>query len=247
MNIEYYKWWSPSLNQDMELKVYGYYGKPVVVFPAQSGRFYDFENFGMVGAVADFIEGGKIKVFAVDGIDDQTWANWDAHPADRARRHQDYDRYIVEEVAPFIDQHCNHSMQKFLTTGVSMGGYHSANFFFRHPDLFDALIAISGVYSLQMFVGDYTDENIYLNSPLAYLQNLEDAWYLDQFRASQIIIVSGQGAWEDEMLDETLQLKSILEAKGIPAWVDIWGNDVNHDWPWWQRMLPYFLGKMTLA
>lgn len=246
MNIEYYKWWSPSLNQDMELKVYGYYGKPVLVFPAQSGRFYDFENFGMVQAIAPFIEEGKIKVFTVDGIDDQTWANWDAHPADRAFRHMDYDHYVTGEVAPFVDQHCNHSGQKILTTGVSMGGYHSANFFFRHPDIFDAVIAISGIYDLQMFVGDYSDENVYLNSPLAYLSNLEDPWYLDQFRNSKIIITAGQGAWEEDMLQETLALKSVLEAKNIPAWVDIWGNDVNHDWPWWRKMLPYFLEKMDL-
>ena len=51
MNIEYHRWWSPHLQQDMELKVYGYYGKPVVVFPAQGGRFFDYENFGMIGAV----------------------------------------------------------------------------------------------------------------------------------------------------------------------------------------------------
>jgi esterase/lipase superfamily enzyme len=247
MNIEYHKWWSPSLNQDMELKVYGYYGKPVLVFPAQSGRFYDFENFGVVDAVSSFVEEGKIKIFTVDGIDDQTWANWNAHPADRALRHLDYDRYIVNEVAPFIYTHCNNSDQKILTTGVSMGGYHSANFFFRHPDVFDALIAISGVYSMQLFVGDFMDENVYLNSPLAYLQNLEDAWYLEQYRKSQIVVVAGQGAWEDEMLNETLQLRAVLEDKGIPAWVDIWGKDVNHDWPWWIKMLPYFLGKMTLT
>jgi esterase/lipase superfamily enzyme len=246
MNIEYHKWWSPCLNQDMELKVYGYHGKPVLVFPAQSGRFYDFENFDMVQAIAPFIEEGKIKVFTVDGIDDQTWANWDAHPADRAYRHLDYDHYIASEVAPFVDQHCNHSGQKILTTGVSMGGYHSANFFFRHPDIFDAVIAISGIYDLQMFVGDYSDENVYLNSPLAFLSNLDDPWYLEQFRRSQIIIAAGQGAWEDEMLQETLALKSVLEAKEIPAWVDIWGNDVNHDWPWWRKMLPYFLEKMDL-
>ena len=68
---------------------YGYYGKPVLVFPAQSGRFFDFENFGMVQAIAQFIEDGKVKVFIVDAVDNETWANWDAHPADRAFRHLD--------------------------------------------------------------------------------------------------------------------------------------------------------------
>ncbi len=40
-------------------------------------------------------------------------------------------------------------------------------------------------------------------------------------------------------------MRGILEAKGIPAWIDLWGYDVNHDWPWWRKMLPYFLGKLT--
>jgi len=78
------------------------------------------------------------------------------------------DRYITSEVAPFVDRHCNNLGQKILTTGVSMGGYHSANFFFRHPDIFDTVIAISGIYGLQMFLGDYSDENVYLNSPLPF-------------------------------------------------------------------------------
>jgi esterase/lipase superfamily enzyme len=231
----------------MELKIYGHYGKPMVVFPAQEGRFYDFENFGMIEAIAPFIEGGKIKVFTVDGIDGQSWANWNAHPADRANRHNAYDSYIVHEVAPFIRENCGNTVQKNLATGVSMGGYHSANFFFRHPDVFDALIAISGVYNLDLFVGDYVDDNVYFNSPISYLANMNDPWFLNQYRKSQIVIVAGQGAWEDEMLRDTHRLKAILEAKGVPAWIDVWGHDVNHDWPWWRKMLPYFLGKMDLS
>lgn len=246
MQIEYQKWFSPSLGHDMELKVYGYYGKPVLVFPAQAGRFFDFENFGMIGAITPFIEAGQIKVFTVDSIDGQSWANGSAHPADRARRHQDYDRYIVEEVAPFIRKHSGDTTEKFLTTGVSMGAYHAANFFFRHPDVFDAVIAISGLFRLNHFIGDYMDDNVFFNTPLAYLPGMNDPWYLDQYRHSRIIVCTGQGAWEDEMLADTHALKGILESKGIPHWIDIWGGDVNHDWPWWLKMLPYFLEKLDL-
>lgn len=246
MKTEYHKWYSDSLGHEMELKVYGYYGKPVVVFPAQAGRFYDFENFGMVDAIAAHIESGQVKLFCVDSIDAQSWVNWHAHPADRARRHQDYDRYITHEVAPFIRDHCGGDEQKFISTGASMGGYHAANFFFRHPDIFDTTIAISGVYRLNMFLGEYMDENVYFNSPIHYLPNLDDPWYLERYQRSKIIICCGQGAWEDEMLADTLALKHILEAKDIPHWVDIWGHDVNHDWPWWQRMLPHFLNHLEL-
>ena len=244
MQIEYHRWYSPNLSHDIELKVYGWYGKPMLVFPTQAARFFDFEDNGMIDAISWFIENGKVKVFTIDSIDSQTWANSDAHPADRARRHEDYDRYITQEVAPFIHQHCAGSPNKIITTGCSMGGYHAGNFFFRHPDLFDAMISLSGVFRLNLFVGDYTDETVYLNSPLAYLPNLHDPWYLNQYRQSQIIICTGQGAWEDEMRIQAQAMKNLLVEKNIPAWVDFWGYDVNHDWPWWRKQLPYFLSLL---
>ncbi len=244
MNVEYHKWWSEALSQDMELKVYGHAGKPVVVFPCQGGRFYEFEDFGMANACASFIEEGKYQFFTVDSVDSQSWVNWGAHPADRARRHQDYDRYVTQEVIPFIRSRSGDPARKYLATGNSMGAFHAANFFFRHPDAFDMLVAISGLYQLSMFIGDYCDDNVYFNTPLRYLPNLNDPWYLNLYRQSQIVFCSGQGAWEELILGDTLQMKRILEEKGLPCWIDIWGSDVNHDWPWWRKMLPYFLAKL---
>ena len=133
-----------------------------------------------------------------------------------------------------------------MVIGASMGAYHAANFFFRHPDVFETTIALSGLYSLTMFVGDYMDDNVYYNSPLSYLPDLEDPWYLEQYSKSNIIICCGQGAWEDEMIADSRALKLILDDKDIPNWVDFWGFDVNHDWPWWQKMLPYFLDHLSL-
>jgi esterase/lipase superfamily enzyme len=245
MNIEYHKWWSRELGQEMELKVYGHAGKPAVVFPTQGGRFYQYEDFGMVGAVSAFIAEGKIQLYTLDGIDEQCWANWEAHPAERAKRQTEYDCYFMQEVLPFIRQH-NAYPGKLLATGCSMGGYHAANSFFRYPQVFDALIALSGIFRLDLFIGDYMDENVYFHSPLAYLPNLEDPWYLDQYRQSKIIICAGRGAWEDAMLADAEALKQILDSKGVPCWLDIWGLDVNHDWPWWRKQMPYFLGHLDL-
>jgi len=246
MNIEYHQWWSPNLGQNMEMKVYGHYGKPVLVFPAQGGRFFEYEDFKMIDAIAGFIDAGKVKVFTVDSIDNQSWANWNAHPADRARRHEDYDRYIVHEVAPFIHEHCAQTPQRYLASGCSMGAYHAANFFFRHPDVFDGVIALSGLFHLQSFIGDYVDEIVYFNSPLQYLPGLNDPWFIDKYRQSNIIVGVGQGAWEDAMLADAYELKRILDNKGIPHWIDVWGYDVNHDWPWWRQMMPYFLANLNL-
>lgn len=247
MKVEYHQWYSPSLGQEMELKIYGYYGKPVIVFPCLGGRFFEWEDFKMVEAVAPFIEDGKVKLFTVDSLDNQSWANRGIHPADRARRHEHYDHYIVYEVAPFVRRHCDNTPQKFLATGCSMGGYHAANFFFRHPDVFDGMICLSGLFQLKSFVGDYSDENVYFNSPLYYLPNMSDPWYLEQYRRSDIIICSGQGAWEDAMVQDARAMQRILHDKGLSAWVDLWGGDVNHDWPWWRKQLPYFLSHLALG
>jgi len=243
MNIEYHHWWSPHLGQDMALKVYGHGGKPILVFPAMGGRFYEFEDFKMIDATWPMIEGGKVQFFTVDSVDSQSWANYQAHPADRARRHEDYDQYIVREVLPFVRGRRGEHV-KMLTTGCSMGGYHAGNFFFRHPDLFDAVIALSGLFQLDMFVGDYMDENVYFNSPLHYVRNLTDSAILDRYRQSDIIICTGQGAWEEAMVADAMAMKGILEEKAVPAWVDFWGYDVNHDWPWWRKQISYFLGKL---
>lgn len=243
MNIEYHKWFSSHLNKDIELKVYGQSGKPILVFPCQGGRFYEWEDFGMVECVQDFIQSGKIQLFTVDSIDNESWANEHAHPKDRAVRHEQYDQYIVNEVVPFIKTK-NSSSGGILTTGASMGAYHAVNFYFRHPDVFDTLIAMSGLYSLKSFIGNYMDDNIYFNSPLDYLPNLEDEWYLSHLKMGNAIIVVGQGPWEDNMIEDTRRLKEILEEKEIPAKFDFWGYDVNHDWPWWRKQLPYFIEQL---
>ena len=244
MNVEYHKYWSTCLAQDMEFKVYGHAGKPVLVFPSMAGRFYDFEDYGMIEAVSGFIDAGQFQFFTVDSVDRQSWANWNLPPAERALRHEDYDHYIVQEIGPYVRQRAGAEVQ-LLTTGVSMGGYHSANFFFRHPDLFDCLVSLSGIFQLSMFIGDYMDDNVYFNSPLLYIPNLVDPWYLEKYRRSQIVICSGQGAWEDAMLNDIRAFCQVLERKQIPALVDLWGEDVDHDWPWWRKQLPYFLGKLV--
>ena len=244
MHVEYHKWWSQNLSREMELKVYGHRGKPVVVFPSSGGRFYEYEDFGMVEACRPFIDDGRVVLYTLDSIDRESWLNEGTHPADRARRHGDYDRYVTDEVAPFILWR-GHG-EGFLATGCSMGAYHAANGLFRHPDLFDGLIALSGVYRMTMFIGDYCDDNVYFNTPLYYLPNLSDPWYLDRYRRSRIILCAGRGAWEEDSLADTAALDRILRAKGVPAWVDLWGHDVSHDWPWWRRQIPYFLGAFPV-
>jgi esterase/lipase superfamily enzyme len=246
MHIEYHKWHSRHLGQDMELKVYGDRGKPVLIFPAQGGRFFEYEDFGMVEVCKPFIEDGRIRLVTVDSVDTQSWVNNSIAPHERALRHEAYEKYIVREVFPFIRQKAP-AYQRILTSGCSMGGYHCANFFFRHPEVFDAVIALSGVYTLKLFIGDYMDDLVYYHVPLSYLPGLDDARYLEAYRRSDIVLCVGQGPWEEPMLTETRAMQRVLADKNVPAWIDIWGHDVAHDWPWWRQQMPYFLERLDLA
>jgi esterase/lipase superfamily enzyme len=250
MHTEYRSHFSPSLNRHMEFKLYGHTGKPVLVFPTSRGRFFQYEDSGMIEAISPFIHGGQIQVFACDGIDGETLLDEGGHPYDRVRRHEKYVEYIVSVLIPEIrniSRGANGGFgHRMMATGCSFGAYHSANIFFRFPEFFDSLIALSGVYNTRHFFGDYMDELVYLNSPVDSLANLSDPHYLDQYRQSRIVICCGRGDFEDRMLADTLKMQEILSSKNVPAWIDIWGGDVNHDWNWWRAQMPYFLGKMTL-
>jgi esterase/lipase superfamily enzyme len=248
MNIAYFSDYSHHLGRQMEYKVYGHAGKPVLVFPTSKGRFYQYEDFGMIGAISAFIESGRIQVWTCDGVDGETFMDFDRHPSDRIRQHERYFDYIRLELIPGIREQSrqsnNGSGQQILVTGCSLGAYHSTNMFFRYPEHFDSLIALSGVYSAAHFFGSFMDQNIYFNSPVHYLANLTDEGYLNKFRQSDIVICCGKGDFEEQMVSDTLKMKEILAHKNVPAWIDIWGDDVNHDWGWWRKQMPYFLGKL---
>lgn len=249
MQVTYHKEFSHKLGREMEYKVYGHKGKPVLVFPTSNGRFYQYEDSGMILALQWYIDEGKIQVWTVDGIDEETFFSnhWDN--IGKMARHEQYFDYINEEIIPSIlyksKQNNNGDDQKLVITGCSMGAYHAANFYFRYPWFVDTVIGLSGVYSTDYFFGNYRPTEIYLNSPIDYLKNNNDVYYMDRFRHSRLIFCCGQGCYENEMLDETYKLQDVLNQKGIPAWFDFWGKESVHDWPWWHRQINYFFGEIV--
>jgi len=247
MHRETHTWFSSHLDQNMTLNVYGHWGAPIIVFPCSQGRYFDYEGLGMIEAIAGFIDSGRVKLFCVDSVDAQSWYHFDGSPADRNTRHEAYDRYIVDEVIPFIGNHCHQSDVRVVANGCSMGAYHAVNFFLKHPDVFAGTIALSGLYRLDRAEFGLQAEDlpaVYFNSPLSYLPGLSDDGMLDHYRRGQMIVCAGQGAWEEEALEDTRYLESICRDKSIPAWFDYWGHDVNHDWPWWYRQMNHFLGHL---
>ncbi len=247
MQIEEHQWFSPNLHRDMAFKVYGHWGVPIMVFPCSLGRYYDYEGMGMIDAITEFIDGGKIKLYCIDSVDAESWYHFSISPAERNARHEAYDRYIVREVIPFIRTHCNQPDIRVMANGCSMGAYHAVNAFLKHPDLFAGTIALSGLYRLDRTEFGLSTKDIpavYFNSPLHYLAALDNQWFIDWYRQSDIVVCAGQGAWETEAIEDTRELADTLREKRIPAWVDIWGEDVSHDWPWWYQQMNYFLDNL---
>ena len=240
MQIEYIREYSPILDREVEFKRYGYSGKPVLVFPSQDGDCNQYESFGMIDVLSDFIEQGRIQVFCVGSVDLESWSNLNGNPRYRIEMQEKWFEHICYEMVPRIQYISWRS--DIIVTGCSMGGAHAGILFFRRPDLFDTLISLSGEFDARMFFGNYMDDLVYNNSVVDFLRDMPwDHPYLDLYRQKNIIICIGQGAWEGELLPSNRELDRILCEKQVPAWFDYWGFDVAHDWPWWRIQIRYFM------
>jgi esterase/lipase superfamily enzyme len=248
MEIRYEKHWSGHLNREMEFKVYGHAGKPVLFIPCQCGRFFDFENFKMLDHWAPFIDSGSCTVYAADCIDDEAWAALGADNRWRIENHENWFRYITLELVPYIKHlsgERNGYDQGILTFGCSMGAMHAANLYYRRPDLFDSMFAISGLYDSQDFFGGYMDDLVYNNCPVNYLANMPaDHPYMALYNRQKSLIVVGQGDWEGPLLESTRRLDTVCAQKGIHTRFEYWGYDVAHDWPWWFKMVAHYVPQL---
>jgi esterase/lipase superfamily enzyme len=236
MNREYHRWYSPSLERDMELLVFGHAGARVLTFPTSMGRFFQWEDSGMIAALSEHLEQGWLQLFCVDSVDSESWYAEALPPAARAWRHVQYDRYLLNEVLPFTEQH--NANPFLIATGASFGAYHAANFAFRYPHLVDRIIGLSGVYDIRRFTGGYSDDNVYFNNPCAFIQNEHEPARLAALRHMDIILAVGR---DDALCASNETMSGILWQKDIWHALRVW-DGWAHDWPWWQQMIRLYIG-----
>ena len=236
MKREYQRWFSAALGREMELLTFGHAGMPVLVFPTSCGRFFEFEDRGMVDAVHDKLEHGNLQLHCVDSVDAESWYNRSVAPRWRIARHVQYEQYVINEVLPYL--RANNQAPHLAAIGCSFGGYHAANIAFRHPDLFHSMLSLGGAFHPVNFLGGYYDDDCYLNLPMHYLSNLVDPKTLDQMRRNNYVLATGI---HDQCWDDNEQLANLLRSKSIPVRLDVWGENTGHDWPWWQQMLAAYL------
>jgi esterase/lipase superfamily enzyme len=239
---------SAALGQTMNYRVYGESGKPVIAFPTSQAHENLWEDFGMVDVLGEYIENGDIQLFALDSIDDDTFFREDGKRGAALKQYEKYLSFVANEFIPTVSGP-QVGAPKALLTGCSMGAYHAANIYFRWPHLADSLIALSGVYSTNCFLDfdNHMSAKARENSPLEYLQKPIAPKKRDLYTSSRLVFCAGQGSGEEPMLADTVALGEVLGNQGINAWVDVWGNDATHDWPWWQQQIQYFLPEVLAA
>jgi esterase/lipase superfamily enzyme len=224
---EYLKDWSQALGRDMEVLRFGSAGLPLLVFPTSMGRFYQWEDFGLVGALADKIEAGFIQLWCVDSVDGESWYAGERSPDERVGRHLQYERYLLDELMPRIPW-------RPVTTGTSFGAFHALLLALRHPTRVNGFVGLSGAYDAARWLDGQGGEGAYLTNPLAFLPGLTDEAYLGPLREmKKKVIATGQ---DDPNVAESLRCGELLKEKGVDVWLDVlpgWA----HDWPYWQEMM----------
>ncbi|MDR3751382.1 MAG: alpha/beta hydrolase-fold protein [Terracidiphilus sp.] len=233
---EYHRDRSSRLGREMELLVFGHAGLPVVVFPTSGGRFFEFEDRGMVAALSGKIDAGQVQLFCVDSVDMESWYNRNVPPRKRIARQLQYEEYVLGEVTPLV--RTKNRDPRLVALGCSFGGYHAANIALRHPDIFTGMLSLSGAFDLTNFLHGYYDQDCYFNLPTHYLPNLSDPWYLDRFRRNTYVLATG---WDDQCLGQNQALDRIMSERGIPHKLYVWDAPNSHGWPTWERMVREYL------
>lgn len=220
----------------MELLVFGHAGARVLVFPTSMGRFFEWEDRGMIDALGSHLRRGWIQLFCVDSVDAESWYARQAHPHDRAARHQQYQDYIVRELAPFMVQ--RNPTPFTIATGASFGAYHAFDLTWRRPDLIDRVVALAGLYDIKRLTDGYSDALVHAHDPSHALIHENDPGRLAALRRTDIILAIGH---DDPNRADNEHLSRVLWSRGIWHALRVW-DGWCHDWPWWRDMIVRYIG-----
>jgi esterase/lipase superfamily enzyme len=210
--------------------VFGHWGRSVLVFPSQQRTRYEWEEHGMVGAIAELVDAGRVKLYCVDSWDSATWSDEWLSREERARRHESYERWVMEHVEG----------EDVIAAGVSLGAYHAANIALRHPNRFPLALCFSGIYDISGLGWGERGDAVYFNNPVDYAADLGGS-------DASLLLVAGRGMWEDTTgaLEQTLRFAELLAARGVRHELDVWGEEAPHDWPAWRAQLAKHLPRFV--
>ena len=247
MRRETWSWTStrlpgPSAQPTARLSRWGHYGTPVLLFPSAGGDFEEVERCHLISAIAPLIESGRIKVFSVDGVAAHAWLKG-ATPAQCAHAQLACEAFIHDEVLPHIRKDCHSDQIELIAAGAAFGGFHSVAMLCRYPDVFRSAIAMSGTFDVSKLLRADVTSDVDAVSPLHYLPHLDEGHRLTTLRRRFIQIASGEGEFEQPA--QSRRLSEVLETRGVPNHLDLWGHRYSHGWSTWRAMLPKYLASLA--
>jgi esterase/lipase superfamily enzyme len=232
---DYRRWHSPALERDMEMLVFGDRGSPVIVYPTSMGRFFQWEDSGMIEHLRGRIDEGWLQLWCVDSIDGESLYAKAKPWQQRAARHLAYERHVVDEVIPAI--RAENDVDFLVAAGASFGALHALTLATRRPGILRKAVGLSGAYDTAAWLDGEREGDAYFVNPLAFLPNLSDERYLEPLRATEIVIATGR---EDRNVEDSRHLARVLQDKGVPASLHLW-DGWAHDWPYWKEMVDAYL------
>ncbi len=232
---------SQPMGRRMHLWRYGHWGEPILVFPSAAGFAHEWDAQGMFEAVEDLVDGGKFKFYCSESNVSEAFTRKENDPAWRVQRHLTFEKYVMEELVPFIRRDLESPTARISVAGCSLGAMYAAIFALKYPDVFSWALCMSGRYDAFHFMDGHRDLDTYLLSPLAFVPHLQGEDLVKVQENTHLTLVCGQGAWEEGCIEETTEFGEILDQKEIPNHTDIWGRDVSHGWDWWRRQVRFHL------
>lgn len=215
----------------MDLLVFGHGGTPLLAFPSSMGRFFEWEDFGMVESLRPQLEQGQNRLVCVDSVDAESFYNKQADPYTRIKRHQQYEAYVTAEVLPFVE-HLGGGLP--IAAGASFGGYHAANFVFKYPERFCKLISLSGAFDIKSFLGGFYNDDVYFSNPADFLPNLPEGPQIASLRQTKLVFTVGE---YDPCRDSNDHVHGVLTARAVPHTYDFLDGAFGHDWSWWRSLI----------
>jgi esterase/lipase superfamily enzyme len=219
----------------MDLLLFGHGGARVLVFPTSQGRYFEWEDRGMIWSLRDQLDNGWLQICCVDSVDAESWYAYHLHPGERAWRHELYDRYLTNEVVPLVRSRNNNPF--LIALGASFGGYHALNFGLKHPDLVRRVLCLSGLCDIRQFVPEFHNETIYFNNPIEFIANEHDPARLAALHSQDITLAIGR---DDRMFGTNQAMSQVLWNRGIWHAFRPW-DGWAHDWPYWQKMMHQYI------
>ncbi|MDQ6677703.1 MAG: alpha/beta hydrolase-fold protein, partial [Acidobacteriota bacterium] len=190
-----------------------------------------YSDQGMIGALTEPLEAGRIQFFCIDSVDGESWYNKGIHPAAKVIRHMQYESYVSEEVMPFLRG--RNWSPRIGVTGCSFGAYHAVNYALKNPDVITDCVSMSGAFDIRQFLNGYYDDNCYFNNPVDFIPGLNNPLIWQRH------LVLAAGDW-DICLGDNYRLAQLLGTRNIPHTLDVWGSHQKHDWPLWRQMARKF-------